>query len=151
MRRRHTQSPGQIVAALGLACLVGWPLTASAQKNFEQPPQMGTPSAPNATNTQRNARFTLINDSSQIIDNLNISPVRDDSWGDDLMGNLALPPRSRIIAGPTQDTGCTFDVRVVFHDQREEIMRRQNLCTLQELTFTGRNARPTRARARARE
>ena len=134
---------------IGLVCLIAGTAPAAAQKNFDQPPQMGTPPAGNGTNPQRNPRFTLVNDSAQIIDNLNISPVRDDSWGDDLLGNLALPPHSRIIAGPTQDTGCTFDVRVVYHDQREEIMRRQNLCNLQELSFAGRNARQTRARSQS--
>ena len=112
------------------------PSGVAAQKNFDRPPNLGTPPA----NT-RNPRFTLINDSNQIIDNLNISPRGDDAWGDDLFGTLALPPHNRVIAGPTQDTGCTFDVRVVYHDHREEIMRRQNLCQLEQLSFSGRNAR----------
>ena len=109
-----------------------------AQKNFSQPPQMGSSASRGRSD---NPRFTLINGSGQIIDNLNISPSNDDSWGDDLLGTLALPPQNRVIAGPVQDSGCTFDIRVVYHDQKEEILRRQNLCDLRELTFTGQNAR----------
>ena len=126
------------------------PGAAQAQKNFSQPPQVTTPPAAGA-DTTRNPRFTLINGSSQIIDNLNISPSTDDSWGDDLLGTLAIPPNNRVIAGPTQDTGCTFDVRVVYHDKREEVIRRQNLCKLDELTFTGRNARLPKARTQSDE
>ena len=122
---------------------------AHAQKNFDQPPQTSAPA--NGANPTRNPRFTLVNDSSQIIDNLNISPVTEDSWGDDLLGTLALPPHNRVIAGPTQDTGCTFDVRVVYHDKREEVMRRQNLCKLEELSFTGRNARLPKVRSQSDE
>ena len=122
--------------------------SAQAQKSFDQPPQMSTPRSP-GVDPDRNPRFTLINDSTQIIDNLNISPVNDDSWGDDLLGTLALPPHNRVIAGPTQDTGCTFDVRVVYHDKREEVLRRQNLCKVNELSFTGRTARLPKGRSQS--
>ena len=141
-----TACPGRL--PLVLAAMLGvfaMPGRAAAQKNFDQPPQIGR-GIPGGTAAARNPRFTLINDSAQIIDTLNISPVRDEAWGDDLLGTLAIPPHSRIIAGPTQDTGCTFDVRVVYHDRREEILRRQNLCNLQEISVTGRNAQQQRAR-----
>ncbi len=137
-----------IAARLPIAAMLAAVLlcpAARAQKNFDQPPQLSTP--PQGSADTRNPRFTLINDSTQIIDNLNISPSSDESWGDDLLGNLALPPHSRIIAGPSQDTGCTFDVRVVYHDRREEILRRQNLCNLDEVSFTGRNARQPKVRS----
>jgi hypothetical protein len=137
------------------ACLpLGLPMgQALAQKNFDQPPQMGN-SAPEGRRDRghgdgHNARFTLINDSDQTIDNLNISPTKDDSWGDDLLGTLAIPAHNRVIAGPTQETGCQFDVRVVYHDHREEVIRRQNLCNLEELSFTGRNARRPQARSQS--
>ena len=133
------------VAGLLIACAFAG--MAQAQKSFDQPPQVSPPQGDSA----RNPRFTLINDSNQIIDNLNISPVSDDSWGTDLLGTLALPPHNRIIAGPTQDTGCTFDVRVVYHDKREEVIRRQNLCKLDELAFMGRNARLPKARSQSDE
>jgi len=118
---------------------------ALAQKNFDQPPQFD-PAPPASPQGEASARFLLINNSRQTIDNLNISPVEADSWGDDLFGVLALPPGNRIIAGPAQD-GCLFDVRVVYHDHREEVLQRQNLCDLQELAFTGRNARSPHRRA----
>ncbi len=147
MPRRHPTAPARSAGALLVSLSLLLPGTASAQKNFDQPPQLDTP--PRGSTTDQNPRFTLINDSSQIIDNLNISPVNDDSWGDDLLGNLALPPHSRIIAGPVQQTGCTFDVRVVYHDKREEVARRQNLCNLDELSFTGRNARQLKDRSQS--
>jgi hypothetical protein len=137
----------RIVAMVSAGWLPVGP-TAWAQKNFDQPPQMGN-SATRGRADSHNTRFTLINDSSQTIDNLNISPSEDDSWGDDLLGTLAIPAHNRIIAGPTQETGCRFDVRVVYHDHREEVMRRQNLCDLEELAFSGRNARLPRTRSQS--
>jgi hypothetical protein len=116
---------------------------AMAQKDFSQPPQMAAPrgqAEPPTRGAQSNTRFTLANNSDMVIDALNISPVDDDEWGDDLLGTLSLPGHSRVIAGPKQTTGCSFDVRVVFHDQREEVLRRQNLCDLNEIAFTGRTA-----------
>ena len=136
-------------AALFLTSMLASTAPAMAQKSFDQPPRMTPPAGSAPSSDERNPRFTLINESSQIIDNLNISPVADDSWGDDLLGTLALPPNNRVIAGPTQDTGCVFDVRVVYHDKREEVVRRQNLCKLEELTFTGRNARLPKARSQS--
>ena len=146
-----------LAAAAALWCglsLASFP--AHAQKNFDQPPQMAPaqpapPPPPAPTQAQPAARpstrFTLVNDSGMVIDNLNISPVSDDKWGDDLFGTLSLPAHSRIIAGPAQTTGCMFDVRIVYHDHREEVLRRQNLCDLDTITFTGRNARVPRERS----
>ncbi len=135
--------------------------SALAQKNFDQPPQLNdttpAPATPRPTPTPppqagrqprtTNTRFTLINNSDMVIDTLNISPVSEGEWGDDLLGTLSLPAHSRLIAGPAEDTGCMFDVRVAYHDRREEVLRRQNLCDIQELTFTGRNARRTQRRS----
>ncbi len=144
----QTRFKGRPSAALLLASALVAAAPAMAQKSFDQPPQT-TPAPAAPPSEQRNPRFTLINESNQIIDNLNISPVTDNSWGDDLLGTLALPPHNRLIAGPTQDTGCVFDVRVVYHDKREEVVRRQDLCKLDDLTFTGRNARVPKARSQA--
>ena len=136
-----------VLLAAGL--LTAGSMAAMAQKNFDQPPQMSRaqPSRPPASPPpQSNTRFTLINNTDMVIDSLNISPVDDTEWGDDLLGTLSLPGHNRLIAGPAQDSGCMFDVRVVYHDHREEVARRQNLCDLQELAFTGRNARQPQRR-----
>ena len=132
---------------------------AFAQKNFDRPPQLGaTPQpapapaplpTPAPAPRENNTRFTLINNSDMVIDTLNISPVTEQNWGDDLLGTLSLPGHSRLIAGPAQNTGCMFDVRVVYHDKREELLRRQNLCDLEQISFTGRNARLPRQRSQS--
>ena len=145
MPRRFTAPRMAALAAFAIGPLLLSPQAARAQKDFNRAPQMDAPSTGNA----RNTRFTLINNSNQNIDNLNISPTNDNSWGQDLFGTLSLPPESRVIAGPTQSKGCMFDVRVVYHDHREEVVRGQNLCDLQELSFTGHNARLPRARSQS--
>ncbi len=127
---------------------------AVAQKNFDAPPQLAPAPqparpAPATTPRENNTRFTLINNSDMVIDTLNISPVTEQNWGDDLLGTLSLPGHSRLIAGPAQNTGCMFDVRVVYHDKREELLRRQNLCDLEQIVFTGRNARLPRVRSQS--
>ena len=147
MLRRRTAQQTTAWMAVALGSLVLGAPQAFAQKDFNRPPQMDA--SPPPTTNARNTRFTLINNSDQIIDNLNISPTSDDSWGVDLFGTLSLPPDSRVIAGPTQTKGCLFDVRVVYHDHREEVLRRQDLCNLQELSFTGHNARRPRARSQS--
>ena len=134
---------------------------AFAQKNFDTPPQLAPtpqpaprpsqPAAPATAPRENNTRFTLINNSDMVIDTLNISPVTEENWGDDLLGTLSLPGHSRLIAGPAQNTGCMFDVRVVYHDKREELLRRQNLCDLEQIIFTGRNARLPRRRSQSDE
>jgi hypothetical protein len=128
--------------ALGVALLSVSISSALAQKNFDRPPQMDD--APSTAHDEPNNRFMLKNDSSQTIDNINISPVNSTNWGDDLLGVLALPAHSRIIAAPTQDKGCLFDIRVVYHNHTEEALRHQNLCNLDEISFTGRHARQIR-------
>ncbi len=147
-----------LIAALSCFALATPP--AHAQKNFDTPPQLSptpqpapAPSRPSGPATtaprENNTRFTLINNSDMVIDSLNISPVTEENWGDDLLGTLSLPGHSRLIAGPAQNTGCMFDVRVVYHDHREELLRRQNLCDLEQITFTGRNARLPRRRSQS--
>ena len=127
-----------LCAAIGVA---GIP-DALAQKNFDAPPAVTTPPpAAQPRAPANNSRFTLINNSDMVMDTLNISPVAETEWGDDLLGTLSLPAHSKLIAGPKQDTGCMFDVRVMYHDRREEVLRRQNLCDLNEIAFNGRNAR----------
>ncbi len=146
------------VVTLGLSSGLGLASTspAQAQKNFDTPPQLDqaprpapAPArpAPRTASERPNARFTLINNSDMVMDTLNISPVTEDDWGDDLFGTLSLPAHSRLIAGPSQTTGCMFDVRVVYHDHKEEVLRRQNLCDLDQITFTGRNARVPQRRS----
>ena len=154
MRASSVSSMLALALALSGAGLTAAP-SAFAQKNFDTPPQLAPtpqparPAPPAAAPRENNTRFTLINNSDMVIDTLNISPVTEQNWGDDLLGTLSLPGHSRLIAGPAQNTGCMFDVRVVYHDKREELLRRQNLCDLEQIIFTGRNARLPRQRSQS--
>lgn len=125
-----------------LAAILALPLPALAQKDFSQPPQTGRTTAPPSRTQGDNTRFTLLNESDSNIDNLDISPISSRDWGHDLFGTVALPPHSKVIVGPDENQGCLYDVRVRYHDDREEILRRQDLCKLETITFTGRNAHP---------
>ena len=77
------------------------------------------------------------NRSSQTIENIYLSPVGNDKWGDDRLGDRTLLANGRFPVDPGLAGGCVYDVRVVYADKQSEEKRNQNLCQLEEITFTG--------------
>jgi S1-C subfamily serine protease len=100
-----------------LVVLAAWPALAEAQ-------------------TQSTAVY-INNRSSQTIENIYLSPVGNDKWGDDRLGDKTLLANGRFPVDPGMANGCSYDVRVVYADKQSEERRNQNLCQLEEIAFSG--------------
>jgi S1-C subfamily serine protease len=79
----------------------------------------------------------ISNRSSQTIENIFLSPVGNDRWGEDRLGDKTLLAGGRYPVDPGMRNGCNYDVRVVYADQQSEERRNQNLCQLEEIAFSG--------------
>ena len=79
----------------------------------------------------------ISNRSSQIIENIFLSPVGNDKWGEDRLGDKTLLAGGRYAVDPGMRNGCNYDVRVVYSDKQSEERRNQNLCQLEEIAFSG--------------
>lgn len=95
----------------------------------------GLPAAHGAA--QQSTAVYIANRSSQTIENIYMSPVGNDKWGDDRLGDKTLLAGGRIRIDPGTRRGCAYDVRVVYADKESEERRNQNLCELEELAFSG--------------
>ena len=89
---------------------------------------------------QKSAAVAVHNRSSQDINNIYLSPVGNDKWGEDRLGDRVLGAGGRVTLDPGLANGCVYDVRVIFEDKRTEEQRNQNLCELNEITFSSPNA-----------
>jgi S1-C subfamily serine protease len=82
----------------------------------------------------------ISNRSPQDINNIYLSPVGNDKWGEDRLGDRVLLPKGRVAIDPGMAHGCVYDVRAVYEDRRSEEKRNQNLCQLEEIIFVGPDA-----------
>jgi hypothetical protein len=85
--------------------------------------------------------FVLVNNSSVQIDILNASPVTDQNWGADRLGNDVVPPGGRYTVRLRSPGVCQWDVRVIYQNRTAEERRNINLCNITELPFDGSGAR----------
>lgn len=113
--RRAAPASTWLVAAL----VLGWPAPARAQDN---------------------TAFELINRSTIVIEQINLSAVTAKDWGRDWLGDRVLNPGGRVALNPGTADGCIYDVRVIYRGGKTEEKRRQNLCDLSELIFDASNA-----------
>ena len=73
------------------------------------------------------ASFRLVNRGRLPVQELYVSDPREESWGEDVLGDDVLAARgARSVRLPAQ--GCVFDVRVVFADGRATERRGVDLC-----------------------
>jgi len=87
---------------------------------------------------QRQSTAVFIsNQSSQTIENIYMSPVGNDKWGDDRLGDKTLLAGGRFRVDPGTRRGCVYDVRVIYADKQAEERRNQNLCEIEEIAFGG--------------
>jgi len=77
------------------------------------------------------------NRSTQTIENIFLSPVGNDRWGEDRLGDKTLLVGGRFKVDPGMSRGCVYDVRVVYADKESEERRNQDLCQLEDITFAG--------------
>lgn len=84
---------------------------------------------------QAGTEFRLVNRSGRTILELYVSPVTDQNWGADRLGQNVLPPgRSFTLALPRDGT-CLYDIRVVYDDHSAAEKRRVNTCERNEIVF----------------
>ena len=100
------------------ACLLGLPLL-----------------MPAAARAQNDGSFNLVNRSGQIIREVYASPVTQQTWGDDRLGNNVLAAGRSLAVRMPPGSGCQTDIRVVFADSRAEERRDVNTCQMNEVVF----------------
>jgi hypothetical protein len=71
-------------------------------------------------------KFTVDNKGGHQIDKVYLSPIGDDKWGPDQMGDDVIAP------GASQtwniETDCEMDIKVVYHDGDTEIKKDFDTC-----------------------
>lgn len=92
---------------------------------------------PVLVHAQQSTAVYISNRSTQTIENIFLSPVGNDEWGNDRLGDKTLLAGGRIALDPGTRNGCTYDVRVVYTGDQSEEKRNQNLCELEEIVFVG--------------
>ena len=79
-----------------------------------------------------NPSFRLVNRGTNEINELYASPVGDDGWGEDRLGDDTVAPgATRVIRLPAGE--CRWDVRVVYANGKATEKRRLDLCSIEDL------------------
>lgn len=79
--------------------------------------------------------FNLVNRTGQVINEIYVSPTREQFWGRDLLGNETLANGRAFPVRIAPAAGCRHDVRVVFADGRNDERRNQDTCAIAEMVF----------------
>jgi hypothetical protein len=81
--------------------------------------------------------FELINNTGQTIQQVYVSPSKDDDWGDDILGNDVLPAgrRVNITFGRFAEAACYYDIKVITESGAEGRLDDVNLCEISTVTF----------------
>jgi len=148
MIRRSLSLIRRALRVLPLALLVAAGcVQADGSPSLAQSPAPGKPGT-QRIQAQAVADFYVVNRSGQNISQLFVSPVEDRNWGRERLGRAVLPSGRRYLVRLPRDGRCEYDIRVVYENGRAEERRRQDLCGIEQLTFTGANgsqaARPSK-------
>ncbi|WP_149537876.1 Tat pathway signal protein [Siccirubricoccus phaeus] len=81
-------------------------------------------------------RFSLVNNTGQVIEQVYVSPSRSSNLGPDVLGANVLPAGSSSWIVPGFGD-CVLDVRVVFQGGRSEERRQMNACSLSRIVWGG--------------
>lgn len=84
---------------------------------------------------QGDPSFNLVNRSGQAINEIYVSPTREQFWGRDLLGADVLPDGRSFPVRISAAAGCRQDVRVVYADGRPEERRNVDTCAIAEMVF----------------
>jgi hypothetical protein len=109
-------------------------------------PAQGAPLLPAAPP----ASLAVTDKAPQPINELYVSPVTSDDWGDDRLGDVTIKP------GRTRDVrldglhDCTVDIRVVYGDATSEERHEVDICRTRQVTFDGTAASPGAVAGNAR-
>ncbi len=116
----------RLALGLGLLALAAAPLAAQ-------------PATPPAAPSTGDPSFNLINRSRVVINEVYASLATEREWGTDRLGSSTVPAGGRFPIRLPQGA-CNYDIRVVYQGLPAEERRGVNLCTLDELVFTGQAA-----------
>ena len=95
-----------------------------------RPDRPGT--RPNQQATSDDPSFRLVNRGGNEINEVYVSPVGDDGWGEDRLGDDTLAPGgTRVIRLPAGE--CRWDVRIVYSNGKSTEKRRLDLCSITDL------------------
>jgi hypothetical protein len=84
--------------------------------------------------------FTLTNKTGFVISSLFASPVKDRTWGNDILGEDELASGNSLeIAFSGYGKKCRFDLMVKDRDDNEYTVEDINLCEIHNITFTYKN------------
>ncbi len=98
------------------------------------------PAPAQQTGEQGDPSFELVNASASTITQIYASLTRERNWGPDRLGTDVLGAGRRFqVTLPNGD--CTWDIAVVYADDRREEKQAQNLCNVTELAFNASGAR----------
>ncbi|MCC7427477.1 MAG: trypsin-like peptidase domain-containing protein [Alphaproteobacteria bacterium] len=101
------------------------------------PPQAsGKPGTQRAAPSGGLSQVVVENRSGRLIEQLYVSPVTDDNWGRDRLGQDVLPNGRRFVVR-LDGNGCDWDLMAVFQGGEREELRRQNLCQTPTVAFAG--------------
>lgn len=77
---------------------------------------------------------------AKVITRLYVSSAQSNSWGEDLLPGV-LKPDERFLVKLPRSGQCVYDVRVVYADKTVEERRKEDVCKISEMAFSGANAR----------
>jgi hypothetical protein len=86
----------------------------------------------------QNADFDLANATGYPIRELYVSPSKQKSWGNDVLGRHVIQDKEvwKIIA-PKSGNACQYDIKIVFDDDASEVeWENFNLCEINKITLT---------------
>jgi hypothetical protein len=89
--------------------------------------------------------FRIVNNTTNVINEIYASPSNQQSWGHDRLGSEVVPPGARQIIRLPQDGNCVYDVRIVYQGGGAEERRALNTCTMTDLVVGGGGAAPRNA------
>jgi len=79
--------------------------------------------------------FTLVNKTGYDIAQVYASPVKSDTWGEDIMGSDILADGASVkITFAHEASACHWDLKVVYTDKETAVWRSVNLCKVSKIT-----------------
>ena len=92
----------------------------------------------------RKLDFTLVNKTGLTIEEVYVSPSKDDEWGEDVMGKDVLKNNGSVdITFSRKETTCKWDLKVVDSDKDSVEWTDLDLCKANEITLKYEGKHPT--------
>jgi hypothetical protein len=82
--------------------------------------------------------FTLVNNSSEVLTHLFVSPSETDAWGGDVLGrDILSPSETASVSFATFDgSSCFYDVKVLSQTGNQGVLLKVDLCSTDTVTFS---------------